>query len=157
MLRYYKKALRELEEKSNGKYQVEERYHKQGLNNIYGGEVEEDSRVDLSKESQKSSTLERSRYSYEISPCGSSLQSNTHHSKKTSGKVSSKDGHKKKKKRTEDLTTNKVDLADGNYNKTDATESIVEPSFISNLTMDKAKLREATVNSNKIHENIQTF
>ncbi|KAJ7360330.1 Homeobox protein Nkx-2.1 [Desmophyllum pertusum] len=88
---------------------------------------------------EKCDALERSRHSYEISPSGSSsLQSNTHHSKKVSG------GRKKKRKnkRTEDLTTNKDDLANGNYNKTDSA----------NLTMDKAKLREATVISNQIHE-----
>ena len=110
--------------------------------------------------SVESSTLARSRYSYVIAPSGSSsLQSNTHHSKKASGKVSTKEGHKKKEKKRrnkmrEDLTTNKVVLVDGNNYYNNAIDSIVEPSFIilSTIKMDKAKLREATVISNKIQE-----
>ena len=133
----------------------EKHRHEEKCGEIY---ISCNQRTENAHTSVESSTLERSRYSYAISPSGSSLQSSTRHSKKASGKVCTKEGHKKKEKRRnklkmrEDLTANKVDLADGNDNKTDVIESVVEPSFISTINMDKAKLREATVISNIIHE-----
>lgn len=103
----------------------------------------DDRQVSLAQSMQK-----RSKHDNVVTQ-GNSLQSNTHLSRDESGKVSKKlDQKKKRNKRKEDSMKNKTvneSVLNGSSSGV-VKNSRVEPN------MDKAKLREATKISDKIHE-----